>query len=68
MRICVDQASTWEYIQPAPLNMKIQMLTKDNQCVVGVWKGEPMPNNRTYKAWKGLPNRDQALERQLGYQ
>jgi hypothetical protein len=67
MRICVDQDSTWEYIKPAPLNQKIQLLTKDNQCVVGVFKGDPLPHNKTYKGWKGLPNRDQDLERKLGY-
>ena len=67
MRICVDQDSTWEYNKPAPLNQKLMLLTKDNQAVIGVFRGEQLPNNRTYKAWKGLPNRDQDLERKLGY-
>ena len=67
MRVQVNKDCKWEYVKPAPLNVKIQLLTKDNQCVVGVWKGEPMPNNKTFKAWQGLPDRDQDLERKLGY-
>lgn len=67
MRICVNKDSVWEYVKPAPLNQKILLLTKDNQCLVGVWRGAPVGENRTYKAWLGLPDRDQALEKVMGY-
>ena len=50
-----------------PLNTKIMLLTKDNQLVIGVWKGAPLGENKTYKAWSGLPRRDKDLERQMGY-
>lgn len=67
MRIHVNQDCQWNYTQPPPLNAKLLLLTKDNQCVIGPWKGEPLGSNKTYKAWQGLPNRDQDLERKMGY-
>jgi len=67
MKIFVNKNCPWEYVQQPPLNTKIQLLTKDNQCVIGTFKGEPLPHNRTYKAWQGLPDRDQGMERALGY-
>lgn len=67
MRIHVNPDSVWEYNKQPPLNTKILMLTKDNQCVVGVWKGEPIGSNKTYKGWSGLPDRDKDLEQKLGY-
>jgi len=67
MKVHVNKASTWDYLNPPPLNTKLLLLTKDNQCVVGAWKGEAIGYNRTYKAWQGLPDRDQARERELGY-
>jgi hypothetical protein len=67
MKTYVNKNCPWEYFEQPPLNTKILLLTKDNQCVVGVFKGEPLPDNRTYKAWQGLPDRCQAFERHLGY-
>ena len=67
MKIAVNPEVKWEYVKPAPLNTKMLLLTKDNQCVVGPWKGEPLPGNKTYKGWCGLPDRDQQLETALGY-
>ena len=67
MQVQVNKDVAWEYIQPAPLNKKLLLLTKDNQCVVGVFKGEPLPDNRTYKAWQGLPDRNRETELALGY-
>jgi hypothetical protein len=43
------------------------MLSKDNQCLVGPWKGEPIGQNKTFKAWQGLPDRNKAVEQTLGY-
>lgn len=67
MRVHVNKACPWDYVNPPPLNTKLLLLTKDNQCVVGPWKGDPIGSNKTYKAWQGCPDRDQELERQLGY-
>lgn len=67
MKTLTNDGQPWEYIKPAPLNTKMLLLTKDNQCVVGVWKGEPMPRNKTYKAWQGMPPRQRDIEQQLGY-
>lgn len=67
MRIHVNKACKWEYIEQPPLNTKIALLTKDNQCVIGPWKGDPLPHNKTYKAWQGLYDRDKDLETKLGY-
>lgn len=67
MRICVNKDSVWEYVKQPPLNEKILVLTKDNQTLVSVWKGEPLGSNKTFKAWLGLPDRLKDLERQMGY-
>lgn len=65
-----DEATPrWRYLptEQPPLNTKLMLLTKDNQVVTGPWKGAPLGENKTYKAWSGLLKRDKALERQLGY-
>lgn len=65
-----DEASPrWRYLptEQPPLNTKIALLTKDNQQVVGVWKGAPLGENTTYKAWSGLLKRDKDLEQKMGY-
>jgi hypothetical protein len=67
MQPFVNTEIMWEYEKPVPLNRKLLLLTKDNQCVVGAFKGPQLPDNKTYKAWFGLPDRNQELERQLGY-
>lgn len=67
MRICVNKDSVWEYVKQPPLNEKILLLTKDNQTLVATWKGAPLGENKTFKAWLGLPDRDKDLERALGY-
>ncbi len=67
MKICVDKSNVWEYIKQPPLNERLLLLTKDNRMVDGPWKGEPLGQNKTYKAWKGCPDRNKDLERQLGY-
>lgn len=67
MKICVNKECVWDYSNPPPLNTKILLLTKDNQTLVGPWKGEPIGLNKTFKAWKGLPDRDKTVETALGY-
>lgn len=67
MKVCVSKLVPWDYVNPAPLNQKMLLLTKDNQCVIGPWKGDPIGNNKTYKAWCGMPDRDKEVERTLGY-
>ena len=76
MKVFSEKAPYFRYTEPAPLNTKIQLLTHDNQCVVGVWKGPPLdgrpaaPGERppgSFKAWAGLPERNKEVERQLGW-
>jgi hypothetical protein len=67
MKICVNKDTIFEYVKQPPLNQQIIMLTKDNKAVFGAWKGLPLGENKTYKAWTGLPDRDKDLERKLGY-
>lgn len=67
MKVCVNKDWPFEYIKKPPLNQKLLLLTKDNVLVVGVWKGEPLGQNKTYKAWAGCPDRNKELESQLGY-
>lgn len=76
MKVFSEKHPRFRYTEPAPLNTKIQLLTFDNQCVVGVWKGPPLdgvpatPGTRpvgSFKAWAGLPERDKEVERQLGW-
>lgn len=66
MQIFVNKDTVFEYVKPAPLNHKLLLLTKDNVMVVGAWKGGPPGENKTYKAWCGLPDRDKDLERKMG--
>lgn len=76
MKIVSEAAPYWRYTEPAPLNSKILLLTHDNQCVVGVWKGPPLDGmpapagerpQGSYKAWAGLPERNKATESMLGW-
>jgi len=67
MKVHTDLASVWEYLQQPPKNVRLLLLTKDNRTEVGPWKGEPLGSNRTYKAWCGLPARDDEIEIELGY-
>jgi hypothetical protein len=67
MRRHVNKDFVFEYVKQPPLNMMLILLTKDNKPVFGPWKGEPLGQNKTYKAWTGLPDRDQDLERKMGY-
>lgn len=76
MKIYSEAVPAWRYSEAAPLNTKILLLTHDNQCVVGVWKGPQLdgtpaaPGQRprgSFKAWAGLPERDKGVERTLGW-
>lgn len=67
MKTLTNEESKWEYNKQPPLNTKILLLTKDNQCLVGPWRGGPIGDNKTYKAWLGLPSRDKLTETVLGY-
>lgn len=67
MQIHVNKDCVFDYVNPPPLNHKLLLLTKDNVMVVGAWKGGPPGDNKTYKAWCGLPDRDKVAERALGY-
>lgn len=68
MRHFDEDAPRWRYLdtEQPPLNTKIVLLTKDNQQITGVWKGAPLGQNKTYKAWSGLLRRDKDLERKMG--
>lgn len=67
MQIFAEDKPHFRYTEAPPLNHKLLLLTKDNVLVVGAWKGGPIGENRTYKAWSGLPKRNKELESQLGY-
>jgi hypothetical protein len=76
MKILTEENPNWRYTTPAPLNTKLLLLTHDNQCVVGVWKGRPLdgqpaaPGERPdqmYKAWAGLLPRNKEIEKTLGW-
>lgn len=67
MQICVAKDLVFEYIKMPPLNHKLLLLTKGNVMVVGAWHGGPPGDNKQYKGWAGLPDRDKALERELGF-
>lgn len=67
MRVHVNPNCIFEYVKMPPLNEKLLLLTKDNVMVVGAWKGGPPGENKTYKGYCGLPDRDKDLERKLGY-
>lgn len=70
MRHFAEAAPRWRYLdtEQPPLNVKLKLLTWDNQEVVGVWKGAPLAHkDAQYKAWSGLLKRDKDLERRLGY-
>ncbi len=56
----------FDYLNPAPLNTNLVLLTHDNKVVTGPWKGPALPaRNGQYKAWAGQPARDKLLESQL---
>lgn len=63
MRICLAKGAVWDYSSLPPLNEKLLLLTKDNQVLVGAWRGGPPGENKTYKAWYGLPARCAETER-----
>lgn len=76
MKVFSETTPRFRYTEPAPLNTKLLLLTHDNMCVVGVWKGPALsgrpvaPGERpssSFKAWAGLPERDKEVERQLGW-
>lgn len=67
MQVFVAKGFVFEYVKMPPLNHKLLLLTKDNVMVVGAWKGGPPGENKSYKGWCGCPDRDKALERELGY-
>ena len=67
MKICVNKEAVFEYVKPAPLNHKLLLLTHGGVCVVGVWRGEQVGSNGTYRGWAGLPGRDKELEEKMGY-
>jgi hypothetical protein len=67
MRVAVDKDTAWDYVNQPPLNHKMLLLCKDNVAVIGVWRGEPLGQNKTFKAWRGLPDRDRDLEIKMGY-
>lgn len=76
MKIFSEESPRFRYSEPAPLNTKLLLLTHDNTCVVGVWKGPQLdgvpaaPGTRprgSFKAWAGLPERDKGVEKILGW-
>lgn len=69
MQVFAEENPRYRYLdtEQPPLNVKLQLLTKDNVVVYGPWKGEPLGRNKTYKAWAGLCKRNKDLESQLGY-
>lgn len=68
MQTHVHTGLVFDYINPAPLNQQLILLTKDYRVEFGAWKGPALPdNNKTYIGWHGLPARDKALERELGF-
>lgn len=69
MHIFAEEAPRFRYLptEQPPLNHKLLLLTKDNVLVVGAWKGLPLGENKTYKAWASLPKRNKDLEKELGY-
>ncbi len=69
MRVFTEEFPSYHYLdtEQPPLNVKLQLLTKDNVVVYGPWKGEPLGQNKTYKAWAGLCKRDKDLELKLGH-
>jgi hypothetical protein len=76
MKVFSETAPRFRYTEPAPLNTKLLLLTHDNQCVVGVWKGpaldgQPAPAGTrppgSFKAWAGLPERNKEVEQTLGW-
>lgn len=67
MKVCVNKDCVFEYVKQPPLNQMLILLTKDNKPVFGAWKGLPLGENKTYKGWIGMPDRDKELERLMGY-
>lgn len=67
MQVFVNKGTKFNYVDMPPLNHKLLLLTKDNVMVVGCWKGPVPGENKTFKAWSGLPDRDKELETQMGY-
>lgn len=68
MQTHVHPGLVFDYINPAPLNQRLLLLTKDFQVETGAWKGPALPGvNKTYIGWHGMPARDKALERELGF-
>jgi hypothetical protein len=69
MQVFAEAVPRWRYLntEQPPLNTKLLLLTKDNMLVTGAWKGGPLSENKTYKAWSGLPDRNKELEKLLGY-
>ncbi len=68
MKVFTEQAPSWRYTEACPLNTKVLLLTHGGICVVGVWKGPPIPErNKNFRAWAGLPARERQVEESLGY-
>lgn len=67
MKNCTNPDVLFEYIAQPPLNVRLQLLAKDDTVSHGPWKGAPLGENRMYKAWARIPAQDKDLERKLGY-
>jgi hypothetical protein len=67
MKNSSNKDHAFNYLAAAPLNQRLILLRKDDKIEVGPWKGEHLPDNKTYKAWAELPAQDLALEKTIGY-
>lgn len=67
MQVFSEEVPHYRYTEQPPLNVRLLLLTKDNVMVQGPWKGDPLGQNKTYKAWSGFPKRDKVVEHALGY-
>ena len=67
MKNGINKDICFEYIKQPPLNVRLQLLAKDDTVRYGPWKGAPSGDNKTYKGWALIPAQDKDLEKKMGY-
>jgi hypothetical protein len=58
-------STPFEYVKPAPLNVRLILLEADGKVSLGPWKGPHVGSNDRLIGWAALPARDLAIERKL---
>jgi hypothetical protein len=65
MKNHVNPSLPFEYVKPAPLNVRLILLEADGKMQLGPWKGPQVGSNERFIGWAAVPARDLDLERKM---